>query len=653
MLIRVRSKDGNFRFELQPTADISELLAKILETTTDADLLSFTISNQPRGNEVKFSELKGRTLKNLGLNHGDLVFVGYQSRPSSSVAGDIVSRTVPTTDATKRPWELVTEDPVDTYWRGQTGMLPRGRDAQFCKHGPKGMCDYCMPLEPYDAVYHKENNIKHLSYHAYLRKITPKTSASSLPPLTPLSYKVQIPCPTGGHAPWPAGICTACQPSAITLASQPFRMVDHLEIASTDIIERFLQAWRNTGLQRFGWLIGRYEPYDKVPMGVKAVVEAIHEPPQEGELDGLTLGLPWEDEPRVRELAKFASTPLTIVGYIFTDLDPTPEDRSKNVYKRHPGSFYLSSLEAIFAATVQKANPTVSLSSPTGQFASRLVTAVLTATEDGHVDVAAYQVSEQAVAMVEADMIEASVDPGIVRVKEEDRSQETARYVPDVFFTYKNEYGLEVKKSAKPCFPVEYLMLNVTHGFPQNPSPIFKSSQFKIENRPGLEDQSVENVMTTLQSLDAPNIPESRFARPGEFQKRKELATYLSDWHLVAFLGSSQLFSPEDMKVFVQTVSRADLLEEPSALDSLLVTDGWQTLMTFTRESAPVRPSSSVPGGSISHMDEDIPQEVFDQIAAEEASRGDAGGSSLRVCPHCTFANEHSRPDCDVCGLPL
>ncbi|KAG6820750.1 hypothetical protein H0H93_012014 [Arthromyces matolae] len=653
-LIRVRSRDGNFRFDLQPTADISELLAKILETASDPDISSFTISNQPRGNEVKFSTLKNRNLKNLGLNHGDLVFVGYQTKSSSSTTTEAAIESQPTTNATKRPWELVTEDPVDTYWRGQSGMLPRERDAQFCKHGAKGMCDYCMPLEPYDAVYHKENNIKHLSYHAYLRKITPKptsSASSSIPPLTPLSYKVKVPCPTGGHLPWPGGICTACQPSAITLASQPFRTVDHLEIASTDIIERFLQAWRSTGLQRFGWLIGHYEPYDKVPMGVKAVVEAIHEPPQEGELDGLTLGLPWEDEARIRDLARSASTPLTIVGYIFTDLNPTPEDRSKNVYKRHPGSFYLSSLEAIFAATIQKANPIASRSSPTGQFSSRLVTAVLTATEDGQVDVAAYQVSEQAVAMVEADMIEASIDPGIVRVKEEDRSQDSARYVPDVFYTYKNEYGLEVKKSAKPCFPVEYLMVNVTHGFPQNPSPVFQSTRFKIENRPGLEDQSVEGVMSALSNLGAPDIPESQFAKPGEFQKRKDLATYLSDWHLVAFLGSSQLLSPEDMKVLVATVSRPDLLVEMSALDQLIATDGWQTLMTFTRESAPARPSSSAPtGGASSHMDEDIPQEVFDQIAAEEAARV---GSSARICPHCTFENDHSRPDCDVCGLPL
>ena len=63
--------------------------------------------------------------------------------------------------------------------------------------------------------------------------------------------------------------------------------------------------------------------------------------------------------------------------------------------------------------------------------------------------------------MIDADMIEASVDPGTVRVKDEDRTAGSARYIPDVFFRYKNEYGLEVKKSAKPSFPVEYLMVNV------------------------------------------------------------------------------------------------------------------------------------------------------------------------------------------------
>ena len=61
-------------------------------------------------------------------------------------------------------------------------------------------------------------------------------------------------------------------------------------------------------------------------------------------------------------------------------------------------------------------------------------------------------------------------------------------------------------------------------------------------------------------------------------------------------------------------------------------------------------------------MDSDIPQDVLDQIAAEEAShrgvgRGSNGGSGtssgIRMCPHCTFENSHSGTDCEVCGLPL
>lgn len=56
-------------------------------------------------------------------------------------------------------------------------------------------------------------------------------------------------------------------------------------------------------------------------------------------------------------------------------------------------------------------------------------------------------------------------------------------------------------------------------------------------------------------------------------------------------------------------------------------------------------------------MDEDIPSEVFDQIAAEEAARMSAGlpqdAENIRICPHCTFENDHGGSDCEVCGLPL
>ncbi len=100
-------------------------------------------------------------------------------------------------------------------------------------------------------------------------------------------------------------------------------MVDHVEFAASALIDNFLSAWRKTGTQRFGLLIGRLGRYEKVPMGVKVVVEAIHEVAQEGEVDGLTLSDSWNDEEkRANELARLCVGGLQVLGMIYTDLTP-------------------------------------------------------------------------------------------------------------------------------------------------------------------------------------------------------------------------------------------------------------------------------------------------------------------------------------------
>ena len=117
----------------------------------------------------------------------------------------------------------IAQDPLDSSLESQSGQISRSR-SNFCRHSESGMCDYCMPLEPYDPTYLESEKIKHLSYHSYLKSIMTKskTKLSSdpmfIPPLEVPDYRVKAKCL--GHAPWPAGICTKCQPSAVTLSQQ-------------------------------------------------------------------------------------------------------------------------------------------------------------------------------------------------------------------------------------------------------------------------------------------------------------------------------------------------------------------------------------------------------------------------------------------------
>lgn len=69
------------------------------------------------------------------------------------------------------------------------------------------------------------------------------------------------------HPPWPRGICSKCQPAAVTLARQPYRHVDNVLVDHPALVERFLSYWRASTHQRLGFLYGRLERHPTVPLG--------------------------------------------------------------------------------------------------------------------------------------------------------------------------------------------------------------------------------------------------------------------------------------------------------------------------------------------------------------------------------------------------
>lgn len=611
IIIRIQSSDGTRRIQCSLNENISDFLRMVQEAFNLSDLKDYKVCRERNDKSEIKSTLSLQKLSDIKIRHGDMLylvpretqkedFVALTPQPmeSEAVQGHIssINFTNP----------LFQEDEVDSLLFKQDGYIHRERDEKLCSHGHNAKCMNCLPIEPYNEDYMKEHNIRHMSFHAYLQKLIGGANKGKFAALENISCKIKAGCKE--HAPWPAGICTKCQPSAITLNRQRYRHVDNVMFENTFLVERFLDYWRCTGHQRLGYLYGRYEIHKDVPLGIKASVVAIYEPPQEGTKDSIRL-LPDDRAELVDAIAK--SLGLQKVGWIFTDL--IAEDRQKGTVKhlRNSNTYFLSAQECIMAGYFQNQHPNPCRLSSDGYFGSKFATVCVTGDQDNHVHMEGYQVSNQCMALVKHNCLIPTKDaPELAYVKESSNEQ----YIPDVFYKDKDNYGNEISKLARP-FPVEYLLLDVPASTPVEPQYTFIADStirsFPVENR--LIDGHIQDFNALIQYMN-------------QFTKSRFLDA-LSDFHVLLYIATMDMLPLKD---HLEPLLEAVKTKNQELALNWSRSEHWATVehIMAAQENSP----------SLPHLDTSV----------------DVGGSSnpMWTCRFCTFLNQPSSEVCEMCGLP-
>eukprot|EP00047_Mylnosiga_fluctuans_P005336 m.239897 g.239897 ORF g.239897 m.239897 type:complete len:584 (-) comp13565_c0_seq1:267-2018(-) len=538
MIVRVRGPSGMVRIEFDAAKPVSALYKEVGEK------LGLSVFELRKENVLL--RVSSSPLSSYKIAHGDILTVSSSDSPAPA---DTPAESLPPLDE------------VDVALENDPGLVVRSRDTQFCHHGDRQQCIHCCPLEPYDDAVQSnpKRPIKFMSFHTYLRKLNKGVDKGKFTNLESISCQIIPNCPA--HAPWPAGICTKCQPSAVVLRRQTYRHVDYVEFETTTAVNEFVQAWRATGQQRAGWLYGRYDKYDAVPLGIKAVVVAIYEPPQQGAPNGLHL----LDDPNLGAVDNVANAlGLQKIGWIFTDLLPADPKSGKVQCTRHiedsTRSAMFTATEIMMAARLQRAHPNrvPSRVARSGFFGSKFVSIVVTGNAEGDIGMKAYQVSDQGVALERDDVIlPASKGPGFMFV----RSSTATQYVPEVSYVGKDKYNNEVSHAARPEFPVEYLLVDFECGTKVDASRDSATLQGPARAFPPA------NRSAGVQTLGALN---THLRQPDSFLCR------MSDFNLLVYLATDPSLGVvrNDLPALFQAVRAKDA----AVAESFRKSDSWNTL---------------------------------------------------------------------------
>ncbi|XP_063240534.1 LOW QUALITY PROTEIN: nuclear protein localization protein 4 homolog [Bacillus rossius redtenbacheri] len=614
--VRVQSPEGTKRVDVEPSDSIFQLFEKVHETF-GLNSYAFALYRE-RSQRGELVSSRSRTLRSGGVRHGDLLYMV----PLDGAALWAEPRAGPSSlDATgpepvrSRPSTAVPEDEVDLLLWKMDGKIQRRRDDKFCRHGENACCVHCSPLEPFDEDYLKEQEVRHMSFHSYLRKLTAGVDRGKFINLEDVSCRIKPGCKD--HPPWPRGVCSKCQPNAITLNRQVYRHVDNVMFENAHLVERFINYWRTTGHQRLGVLFGRYEIHTDVPLGIRATVAAIYEPPQESTVNGIDL-LPDHNAAVVDDLARQLG--LRRVGWIFTDLVADDVKKGTVKYERSIESHFLSAEECITAGHFQNQHPNPCRFSPVGFFGSKFVTVCVTGDQSNQVHMEGYQVSNQCMALVRDDCLVPTNVPELGYVRESSDKQ----YVPDVYYKEKDGYGNEVPRLARPL-PVEYLLVDVPVSTPLTPLHTFHADDavtpFPVENR--LVDGHIQDFGALGSYMQ--QFPSDRFLDA------------ISDFHLLLYIACMEIMP---MKDYLGPVLEAVRTRNAEAALDWSQSEHWGTVQQLISASTAPVPALTPP------------LQRGPGAADAAGAGGGAGRAEVWTCAHCTFLNPPELATCEMCRLP-
>eukprot|EP00920_Eleutheroschizon_duboscqi_P014042 GHVT01032823.1.p1 GENE.GHVT01032823.1~~GHVT01032823.1.p1 ORF type:complete len:328 (+),score=48.47 GHVT01032823.1:610-1593(+) len=250
-------------------------------------------------------------------------------------------------------------------------------------------------------------------------------------------------------------------PPSVTLKHQPYRHVDHLELMAVEEVQQFVHHWRfdlEMNVQRTGWMYGYYREDTHYPLGIRAVCEAIYEPPQV-DVEGVARFLPDPSLPTADALAQRLG--LERIGCIFTHL---------------PRQELLQPHEILRLCKLQLESLRGRPEHFTGYGASKFITCTvaLDANRNGEPTPNAFMVSDMGMALVRDGLIaEEQPDPSLLRLRAP---------LPNELLPLVLESGHE-----KNQFDSDWFLVRVNESAPKKVRCFFKLGHFPRENRHGQE----------------------------------------------------------------------------------------------------------------------------------------------------------------------